>query len=250
MEERLSELRLFLKKCNYPDHIIERGIHNARLQGPAPEKPKEDVLPLVTTYYSNLHLTNNFIKIQHLLSVLKENDDLRPAFEKCNIILSNRQPKNLLKILSKAKFTSEPHEAGNDVLISKCNDSRCNICKMYMQFVNSFILSNGQTWTIKCRMNCNSKNVIYFLLCNRCEEVTYIGKTNNIRNRTNQHISTCRTGEGSDKFDQHVYHCKGTKQMHSEPYFKLYPMLKLDDVSALLTYESHFHKLQYDTMNR
>ncbi len=98
-------------------------------------------------------------------------------------------------------------------------------------------------------MSCQSKNVIYFLKCNRCDgKVSYIGKTNNLRFRTNQHISTCRTGIGSDKFDQHVHMCKG-KQL-AAPYFKLYLLLKLKEEKMLLSYESHFHKLGFDTMNR
>ena len=98
-------------------------------------------------------------------------------------------------------------------------------------------------------MSCKSKNVIYFLTCISCNgRVSYIGKTNNIRNRTNQHISTCRTGNGSDQFDQHVHRCKAPDM--KEPYFKLFLMIQLKNEQSLLTYESHFHRLGYDTLNR
>lgn len=132
--------------------------------------------------------------------------------------------------------------------ISKCTDTRCKICRLYLQCVTSFNTASGKKWEIKNEMSCSSKNVIYFLKCNFCEVESYIGKTNNIRLRTNQHISSCRTGNGSDIFDLHVYNCK--KEDDPEPYFKLYLMLKKPDESSLLTYEHHFHCLGYDTLNR
>ena len=42
MEDRLQELKHFLLKCGYPERIIDKGFFNARLQGPAPEKPKDE----------------------------------------------------------------------------------------------------------------------------------------------------------------------------------------------------------------
>lgn len=34
----LNELRTFLKDCNYPNHVIEKGIINTKLHGPAQQK--------------------------------------------------------------------------------------------------------------------------------------------------------------------------------------------------------------------
>ena len=48
---RLAELKEWLLLCNSPKHII----HNAKLQGPAPKpKAKDNTLPFVTTFNSNL----------------------------------------------------------------------------------------------------------------------------------------------------------------------------------------------------
>ena len=41
MEYRLNEMKSFLTKCGYPNDLIEKGIHNAKLQGPAPEPMKK-----------------------------------------------------------------------------------------------------------------------------------------------------------------------------------------------------------------
>ena len=103
-------------------------------------------------------------------------------------------------------------------------------------------------WLIRDNMSCSSKNVIYFLTCNQCDGyTTYIGKTNNLRFRTNQHISSCRTGRGTDKFDQHVYDCANNHP--KEPFFKLFLMMKLSTEDALLTFEKNFHDKRYDTLN-
>ena len=69
MEFRLTQLNSWLLDCNYPDKIIKRGIHNSRLQGPAP-KPvdKNDVIPFVTTFASNLNTTGVTRDMRTLIS--------------------------------------------------------------------------------------------------------------------------------------------------------------------------------------
>lgn len=104
--------------------------------------------------------------------------ELKEVFVNCKVILSQRQPKSVLKHLSTSKFTEKRHQEKEQPLISKCNDRRCKICTMYLQTDESFLLSNGKRWIVKCKMTCHSKNVLYFLQCNRCNGLqTYIGKT-------------------------------------------------------------------------
>ena len=94
-------------------------------------------------------------------------------------------------------------------------------------------------------------NVLYFLVCNFCNYHSYIGKTDDTRERTNNHISCCRHGTGSDKFDIHVFNCAKSKGMPLvEPFFKLYIMMVCNDYHKLLDYESKFHAQGLDTMNR
>ena len=54
MKFRLNQMRQWLIKCGYPDKIIDKGFHNAALQGPAPnpEEQKENI-SFVSNYYSN-----------------------------------------------------------------------------------------------------------------------------------------------------------------------------------------------------
>jgi len=175
--------------------------------------------------------------------------NLRRAFQNSNVVLALKQPPNLLTQLSRARFTSD-NTVKESNGIYKCRRSNCNICKFYLQECTSFIGSNGVEWFIRSRITCQSKKVIYFLKCLCCKEfTTYAGKTNVLRLRTNGHISSCRTGNTTDKFDIHVYNCRHRHGITKEPYFKLLVFVEVFDDKLLLTYESHIHSLGFDAMN-
>ena len=247
-EKRLNELKNWLLSCNYPVKVINRGFHNAKLQGPAPDpKLKNNTIPFITTHTSNLDSSKTVKLCNELLKNTKD-DNLRRIFEKSNVVLALKQPQNLLMQLSTAKFTSSCVTKKENGLF-KCKDTRCLICKRYLQECTSFITSNNHEWFIRSHITCNSKFVIYYLKCICCNVTTYSGKTNNLRKRTNVHISSCRTGNSSDKFDIHVYNCRQRHNITSEPYFKLYVFVEVFKQNLLLTYESYIHQRHFDTMN-
>ena len=121
----------------------------------------------------------------------------------------------------------------------------------YIQPCTSFTCANNKIWEIKSHITCNSRNVIYYLVCNMCESTTYAGKTwQKLRGRLNDHITKSRSGKGSNKFDLHVHEC-GQKNGNLEPpFFKVFAFMVLSDKCMLLTYENYFHRNGYDTMNR
>jgi len=180
--------------------------------------------------------------------------DIKEIFQDCSFILSQRQPKNLLRHLTSASFnnTNNLRSPG----IYKCNDKRCKICSLYLQAVSSFNVENNFTWHIKKDIDCHSTNVIYFLKCNMCNgNTSYIGKTkgDSVRGfkvRMNQHISESRTGSSSCKFPQHVYDCGLKNNCLNEPYFKIFIMMKLNNSDRLEIIERHLQLKGYDTMNR
>ena len=65
----------------------------------------------------------------------------------------------------------------------------------------------------------------------------------------NNHISECRTGRSSDKFDIHVFNCRKRHDFNIEPYFQIYTFMTVPHESMLTTYESFLHKKGFDTMN-
>ena len=78
--------------------------------------------------------------------------------------------------------------------------------------------------------------------CNFCKAVAYTGKTDDLRLRTNNHISGCRLGNSTDKFDNHVFKCAEIMSLPLvEPYFKMYAFLKLNDYNKLRNYERKMH---------
>ena len=244
-------MKTWLKSCGYPDDIIEKGFATASLQGPAPLKDSK-VIPLISTYYSNYSNELLCTAAKQLIKGSKD-DRVKQAFENVQFVQALKQPPNLLRTLTNSKFING--DTVSKVGVSKCSDKRCKICRLYVQTGTEIPLSNGQTWRIKMDANCNSKNILYFLVCYFCQHETYIGKTDQTRDRTNNHITGCRYGNGSNVFDLHVYKCGNLENLsiierkQLEPYFKLYIMMACKDYQKLLDYEKRLHMRNCDTMN-
>ena len=244
-EIRMNELYKFLIACKYPPSVIKTGIRNARLQGPGPNPAnKTRTIPFVSTHSSN-YSSNRIVKRTNTLLNNLTDDRMKTAFQESKVVLALKQPPNLLRHLSKASFISTKVLKPNGIFL--CGRSYCDICNFYLQPCTSFITSNGVEWTVQSHITCHSKCVIYFLKCLSCgESTTYTGRTNILRKRTNNHISECRSGVTSDRFDRHVYHCN---KRGTEPAFKMYVFVELSNANLLEEYEKYLHKMAFDTMN-
>jgi hypothetical protein len=72
-----------------------------------------------------------------------------------------------------------------------------------------------------------------------------------LRDRTNNHITCCRWGSGTDLFDLHVHRCaKSKKKQLVEPYFKLYVFMELTDYKSLRNHERRLQLQGNDTINQ
>ena len=78
---------------------------------------------------------------------------------------------------------------------------------------------------------------------------TYTEKTNITRDRMNGHISSCRLGGSSDRFDNHVYECRKNHENSEEPYFQIYAFFTVKNKESLDTYENYLHRKGFDTLN-
>ena len=250
VKQNLADLKDFLINRKYPAEVVDRGIHNALLQGPAP-KPQETTktIPLVTTFYSNYDCKNVLSVTSDLIQNSK-NERLQNAFRGTKFLQGSRQPQNLLQLLSNSRFISSEvlNNHQKPAGIYHCEHGGCKICKLYLQECKSFFTSNGTKWDVKCHATCNSKNVLYFLICNFCNLTSYTGKTDDFRPRTNDHISKIRKGKSTNIFDLHVHDCskKATKQ---EPFFKAYIYMVVNDYNKLLNLERKLHLAGHDTLN-
>ena len=172
----------------------------------------------------------------------------KEAFKDVKIIRAYEQPLNLIHLISNSSFISGNKEKLEGLF--KCTHKSCKICKLYIQEGSSFVTSNGSTWHVKCYANCNSLNVIYYLTCNFCSETTYTGKSDDLRQRTNGHISDIKHNRGGN-FDGHVRNCalSNNKEL-LEPFFELRVFMVLKDYNRLLDYEAKLHAKGYDNMKR
>lgn len=140
-------------------------------------------------------------------------------------------------------------------LYAECRSSSgCELCSMgYIKECTSFYTSNGINWNIRSHINCNSKNVLYFLTCLKCvgeNRITKTGKSiTTLRARMNNHRSNCRTGRTSDVFDRHVHECMKENKSFDEPLFEIRAFFKLSSPDKLLTYEDEFHRRKYAIIN-
>ena len=156
-------------------------------------------------------------------------------------------------MLSSSRFSSSTTRKDNEKGLFQCTSKRCLICSLnYLQECKSFVTSNGTTWNIKCHITCGSLNALYFLRCRYCsefnEEFTKLGKTDNLRERTNNHISSCRHGTSTDIFDNHVYSCAKSRGLpHTEPYFIMFVFMVCNDYNKLLNIERKLHLQGHDT---
>ena len=180
-------------------------------------------------------------------------------FCKIYVLFLHTNNRRTFYVLWKARFgesierpLNHPTERLPPVFFANCTDPRCNLCKLgYIQQCSSFTCANGKVWEIRIHINCNSRNVVYYLVCNMCNIESNAGKTwQKFRGRMNDHITKCRNGKGTDKFDKHVHECGLKNGNLKPPYFKVYAFMKLSSRDLLCSYESFFHRNGYDTMNR
>ncbi|KAK3083263.1 hypothetical protein FSP39_017901 [Pinctada imbricata] len=157
-DKRLEELKSFLIKQQYPEKLIDAAIIKAKNipiteLRTSEEKPEQkDVIPFVVTHNPKNEKIFNVAK--QFLPILHQSPSLRSLFKPQDFIHSRRQPPNLKKLLTRAKFTSNPDETFK---VSKCLDPRCGTCKFILEG-DTFKFKSGQIFRVNENMTCKSKN--------------------------------------------------------------------------------------------
>lgn len=118
--------------------------------------------------------------------ILQEDEKMRKILSQFKFIKSKRQPYNLKRILTKAKFSSnQNHE------VKKCNRPNCGLC-IHLLEGSSITFNCGNNFKVHENMSCDVKNVIYAMKCRGCGE-EYIGETGNfLRKRVTVHNQQIR----------------------------------------------------------
>ena len=132
---------------------------------------------------------------------------MNKVLSKKKIVNCKRQPKNLKRLLCKSRFDESDRTV--NVGVTKCGKPRCATCSNIIECKN-YTFKNGSKIEIRSEMNCNSKNVIYAVICNGCNDF-YIGQTGNeLRKRMTVHRQQMRTD--SLRFlnvSKHIHQCSG-----------------------------------------
>ena len=219
---RLSELKSYLKKCNYPESVIMNGIEKA-MQIPKEklraEKEKDnstiEKIPFISTFNPNIE--NNFQVAKSVTNFLKRNPATSGVFKNMEIINSRRQAKNLKDILTRAKFTKEENIIKK---VTKCNAKTCFLCKNIITG-SVFKFTSGEIISINENMNCNTLNCVYVLQCCSCLK-TYIGETSDLRKRINIHRDHSSKNSGLN-VSRHLYNCASKLDIK----FRIMPIYKV-----------------------
>ena len=249
VQRNLRDLKQFLLDRQYPADVIDKGIYNAQLQGPAPPTSNTKVVPLITPFVGNLD-SSNIINTARDLITASSNERLHKAFDGTKLVQCYTQTPNLLQLVSSSRFNSIDSRRGKEKGVFRCSNKKCEICAFgYLQQCKEFVVSNGITWNVKCHITCGSLNVIYFLKCNYCQRETKLGKTDDLRARTNNHRSGARSGKTTDIFDNHVFSCHRAQGLPpSEPMFLVYVLMACRDYDKLLSIERDMHLRGFDTV--
>ena len=77
-------------------------------------------------------------------------------------------------------------------------------------------------WNYKCYFDCDSKNVVYLLICDTCEWF-YLGQTTNLKQRIRKHKSDVFHPQNGfcNKWSEHLRDCSRMKKT----FFRIYPFL-------------------------
>ena len=228
-----------MQKRNYPDTVISEGFKKEtsiprNILLTTREKKAEDILPYVSTY--NPNNTEMFGILKGNIYILTNDQTMREALSTSKIIKSKRQPPNLKKILTEAKFAEQASRTMHKVF--KCNRANCALCD-YLAEGHSFNFK-GKIFNVKETMSCDVKNVIYVLQCNGCKEY-YIGQTwDKLRSRRTVHAQQIRDPSTRQlPLSEHIDICCRT-----DPKFTMFPFFKMhsESISARLAKEKHFIK--------
>ena len=244
LNTRLEELAQFLKAQGYPYELVKNGIHSAVSKGPftsrgLKENEPSKIIPFVSTF--NPHNDNIFPVVKNKCEELKQRScRMKEILDKHTLINSKRQPKNLKRLLTFSKFDS----ICSIPKVSKCNTPRCGTCNMIIE-CSTFTFRNGFVFTVRANMNCKSRNVIYAIICDNCNDF-YIGQTGNeLRQRMTVHRQQTRNNDLRFlHVNKHIHRC-------SNNVFKVIPLYQMysNDTIQRETKETELIRLLKPSLN-
>lgn len=243
--QRFEELNGVLIQKGYPENVINKGIKNAMLLDREtllqPRKQStEPVITFVTNYNPNNDpRLNSFVQTN--FHNMKHAEGTSDVFKNKKLIIARSQPPNMKSLLTRAKFSSSPPNHR----VYRCSE-RCVSCKNIKEGMEHTFRSVNQTFQVKSDFTCTTRNIIYVLICDNCQQ-DYIGQSSlEIRFRISVHKQQIKD-ESLRKLNvsKHVHSC-GNSQFKIFPFYKL----KTEDGMERRKKEEYFIKKFQPTLNR
>ena len=219
---RLGELKQWLLKAGYPFHLINNSfrqilaIDQLTLRTKI-DKKQSNILPFVQTHNpKNPEVYEFLVKAVNFLT---SSEKYKNLFKDVRLIKSERQPKNLGRLLQSSYFSTTLPKWG----VSKCNQKKCGTCAYIMEKDNIYFIQAQINFKIKFEFNCESRNLIYVIFCSGCDKY-YIGSTGNLRQRVTGHKGDLKNPFHSMMVYKHISNCTRGKNLDTP--FKIIPFYK------------------------
>ena len=197
-DKRSSEYQNYLTRRGYKKHSVKKEFDKVRSM-PRDEflstavKTKRAVYPLVVDF--NPRLPNIGKLIRENLPLLYNCPSLKNLFPENTIIPAFRRPRNLKEIISKRTNSGTALSTDSECGFFCCS-RKCDLCNNFAADSPKFSsVATGRSYTIKQRISCTSKNVIYLVTCKKCS-LQYVGSTSNeFKVRFRNHKSAMKTNK-------------------------------------------------------
>ena len=243
---RMKELKMFLLKQNYPESLIDGGIEKAMnleksTLRTVKDRTEDQVMPYVSTH--NPKNPEIYNVIQFNLPILHEDPKMSNILSNFKMIKSKRQPKNLKRMLTKAKFNSNNYHE-----VKRCQRPNCGLCKHLIEG-DATEFKCGRKFYVHESMTCDVKNVLYVMKCSGCGE-EYIGQTGDyLRKRVTVHNQQIRDPRTRMLYvSGHIDTCAH----QIIPKYTIFPFYKMysDSVSFRCAKENYFINLLNHKLNK
>ena len=247
---RLSELKTWLKQSKYPIELINdailkfENVDSYVLREPRSndlEMDENNKIIFVTTH--NPQNPDVWSIVKNAFDFLKTSPNLKRVFGNLQLIKSERQTKNLGRLLQNSYFSESTAMPGT----TKCNRPKCGTCPYILETDSVYFNDANVHFKIRNNFSCDSGYLIYFVNCRHCDKY-YIGQTTNLRNRVTSHKFNIRNeAYRNTKFYKHIYECAGANKIS----FNITPFYHCtrNTNTAMLTIENYFIRLGKPPLN-
>ena len=246
-EEKLRELGLKLTRGGYPPDTINLAINQAKkldtksLLIKTSKENSEKAIAFVHTYDPFYPTLSGEVKSYFYR--LKNDFETRPFFQNVKFIDSFTNSRNIKRLFHRSKFDSSNTFSPIPKGVTKCGSPKCKTCDNILEVNSVYFKNTGKTFQINTPMNCLVRNVIYYIICTKCNE-DYVGETVNLRARNNSHRSNSKDeNRATMEVSRHLFCC-------GEGY-KICPVLKVKEDCKItrLVKEDNIIQMAKPTLN-